>query len=204
MNLILVRHGETDWNLQNRIQGHIDIPLNGRGEWQAQQTAQALASRQIEQLYSSDLLRAQITADMIADVCGCTVQADSRLREKGFGVWEGRTFAEIREQDADGYALWREDPSQYTPAGGEGLQATAERVAEAWREIEQNEAETVALVSHGGTLRILLRYLLGLAPESYWEIKLSNASLSYLEIVAEGNRLVSLNETGHLSEAGLS
>jgi probable phosphoglycerate mutase len=203
MNLVLVRHGETDWNRQERIQGHIDIPLNGRGQWQAQQAAQALAGQQIERLYSSDLLRAQTTAEMIGDVCGCAVEADSRLREKGFGAWEGLTFAEIKKRDAAGYARWREDPSLYTPAGGEGLNETAERVVQAWREIEESTAETVALVSHGGTLRILLRYLLGLAPDSYWEIKLGNASLSYLQISPVGNRIISLNDTQHLGEESL-
>jgi broad specificity phosphatase PhoE len=126
------------------------------------------------------------------------VQTDPRLREKGFGIWEGLTYAEIKERDADGYAQWREDPSAYTPPGGEGADATARRVAQAWQEIEKNGAETVVLVSHGGTLRILLRYLLRLAPESYWQIKLYNASLSYVQIRPDGNRLVLLNDTQHL------
>jgi probable phosphoglycerate mutase len=198
MNLILVRHGETDWNMQKRFQGQIDIPLNSQGKWQAQQAAQALAGLRIEQLFSSDLLRAQDTAKSIGDACGCLVQTDPRLREKGFGIWEGLTYAEIKEQDADGFARWREDPSLYTPSGGEGLDTAAQRVAQAWQEIEANAAKTVALVSHGGTLRILLRHLLGLTPESYWQIKLDNASLSYLQICQAGNKIISINDTRHL------
>jgi alpha-ribazole phosphatase len=200
MNLILVRHGETDWNRQKRFQGHIDIPLNSQGIWQAQQAARALADLGIEQLFSSNLLRAQITAEAIAGVCGCAVQTDPRLREKGFGNWEGLTYAEIKEQDADGFARWREDPSFYTPSGGEGFEVAARRVARAWQEIEAVAAETVALVSHGGTLRILLRQLLGLAPDSYWHIKLDNASLSILKISRAGNRIISINDTRHLYE----
>jgi alpha-ribazole phosphatase len=201
MNLILVRHGETDWNRQKRFQGQIDIPLNGRGKWQAQQVAQALESLIIQKVFSSDLLRARATAELIAGFCGCVVQTDSRLREKGFGVWESLTYAEIKEWDADGYTRWREDPSAYTPPGGEELEATAMRVAQVWKEIETMEVETVVLVSHGGTLRILLRQLLGLTPDSYWQIKLDNASLSYLEICPAGNQLVLLNDTRHLLES---
>ena len=154
--------------------------------------------RSIDRLFSSDLRRAQATAQSIADVCGCVLQTDSRLREKGFGAWEGLTYAEIMESDAEGYKRWRKDPSVYTPAGGEGLDAATRRVAQVWQEIEQVAAETVVLVSHGGTLRILLRYLLELTPESYWEIKLDNAGLSHLQICADGNTLVSLNDTRHL------
>ena len=121
MKLILVRHGETEWNMQQRFQGHLDIPLNSKGQWQARQAARALADQSIDHLFSSDLLRAQATARSIADTCGCAVQTDSRLREKGFGAWEGLTYAEIMERDAEGYKRWLEDPSVYTPVGGEGL-----------------------------------------------------------------------------------
>lgn len=202
MNLILVRHGETDWNMQRRFQGQLDIPLNSKGQWQARQAAQALVGQPIDTLFSSDLLRAQATAKSIADACGCVVQTDSRLREKGFGAWEGLTYAEIMERDAEGYKRWREDPSIYTPSDGEGLGAATQRVVRAWQEIKQVAAQTVVLVSHGGTLRILLRHLLGLMPESYWEIKLDNASLSYLQICPAENTLVSLNDTRHLQVEG--
>ena len=202
MNLILVRHGETAWNTERRWQGQLDIPLNGKGQWQARRVAQALADRPITRLISSDLQRAHATAKSIAAVCGRPVTTDRRLREMSFGAWEGLTYSEIMDSDAESYKQWKENPAANTPSGGEGLEAAARRVGQVWREIEQVDAETIVLVSHGGTLRILLRYLLGLPPEAYWQFKIDNASLSHVQIRPTGNTLVSLNDIRHLQSEG--
>jgi probable phosphoglycerate mutase len=201
MNLILVRHGETDWNTQRRYQGQLDVPLNDKGQWQARRVAQALAGQPVDHLFSSDLQRAYATAQSIAALCGRLVTPDPRLREMGFGAWEGLTVPQIKERYADSYRRWREDPAANPPEGAEGLVAAEQRVKQAWQEIKRSDAETVVLVSHGGTLRILLRHLLGLPPEAYWQFKIGNASLSRLRITPAGSTLVAMNDTRHL-EAG--
>lgn len=198
MNLILVRHGETDWNTERRWQGQLDVPLNGKGQWQARRVAQALADRPITRLISSDLQRALVTAESIAAACGRPVKTDPRLREMGFGAWEGLTYNEIMESDADSYSLWKENPFLHAPSGAETLDVAGRRIIHAWQEIEREYADTVVLVSHGGTLRVLLCHLLGLPPEAFWQLKLYNASISTVQISPAGNTLISLNDTDHL------
>jgi len=198
MKLILVRHGETDWNKERRYQGQLDVPLNARGRWQAEHAAGALAGLPVDYLISSDLQRALATAEAIGSVCGRGVTADPRLREMSYGKWEGLTVDEIKEHYDGEYRHWRTDPATYPPEGGEGLAAAVRRVEHVLQDVAQVEAETVVLVSHGGTLRILLRYLLGLPPDAYWQFKIENASISTVQISAVGNRLVRMNDTGHL------
>ena len=104
--ILAIRHGETPWNVDTRIQGHIDIGLNAHGQWQAQQVARALAEEPIAHVYSSDLQRAHDTARAIADVHGLTPTTTAGLRERGFGHFEGKTWAEIE-------TLWPEDAQRW-------------------------------------------------------------------------------------------
>lgn len=198
MNLILVRHGETDWNTERRYQGQFDVPLNSKGEWQAQQAARALTGEPIEQLISSDLLRARMTAEAIAAACDIPVTTDARLREKSFGSWEGLTVDQIKKQDGEAYARWRANPVDHAPTGGETLAVTRRRVLSLWEGIKESDAQTIVLVSHGGTLRILLSYLLYLPPESFWQIRLDNAGLSRLRVNHTEVTLDILNDVSHL------
>lgn len=202
MKLILVRHGETDWNNERRWQGQLDVPLNDTGEWQARQVGQALADEPIARLVSSDLQRAQTTATAIAAACDLTILTDARLREIGFGSWEGLSIDQIMEQDGDAYRRWRENPSAHAPIGGETLDVTGQRVLSLWQEIREIDAGTIVVVSHGGTLRILLSHLLQLPPQSFWQLELDNASLSTIKINQTGNTLISLNDTQHLQIEG--
>jgi alpha-ribazole phosphatase len=197
MKLILVRHGETDWNTERRYQGQLDVPLNGRGEWQAQLAGRALAGEAIERIVSSDLRRAFQTARAIAAACSLPVTADARLREISFGSWEGLNYDQILEQDGDAYRRWKENPVENAPTGGETLAVTEQRVLSLWQEIKEIDLETVALVSHGGTLRILLSYLLKLPPESFWETKLGNASITTLRVNHSAVTVDVLNDMRH-------
>lgn len=200
MKLILVRHGETAWNLERRYQGQLDIPLNSKGEWQARQAARALAGRSIDHLFSSDLRRARDTAQVIAGICKRPLTTDPRLREIGFGSWEGLSLEQIMERDGDAYRRWRENPIAHAPTGGETLAVTQRRVLPLLEEIAGIGAQTIVIVSHGGTLRILLTHLLQLPPQAFWQMKLDNAGLSLLELCPAGNSLISLNDTRHLGE----
>src|ERR1700687_5980435 len=119
MRLIVVRHGETFYNAERRLTGQSDVPLNPLGERQAAALADCLATEHLDAIITSDLERTRVTARAIAYNHGLHVQEDSDLRELAFGEWEGYTYDEVLARDANLASLWRADPSQYAPPGGE-------------------------------------------------------------------------------------
>jgi len=148
--ILLARHGETDWNLERRVQGHTDRPLNATGRAQASALAEELADTPLDAVYSSDLVRAHETARIVAERQGLEVTAVPDLREREFGTWEGLTDREI---------LDRFPQAHHGPWGdGETPEAMSRRVLEALRRIaETHPGATVLVVSHGGPLRAVLR-----------------------------------------------
>ena len=149
--LLLVRHGETDWNLQQRWQGHSDTPLNDAGREQARRLAAELASA--DALYSSDLARARETAEILGARLGLEPRLDERLRERGFGRWEGLTMADIEERYADDVRLWRAGTGPGAQ-DAEPIEAFAARVRSFLDDIAQRHPdEEVLVVAHGGTIR---------------------------------------------------
>ncbi len=130
--IIAIRHGETAWNVTTRIQGQLDIGLNAKGRWQADRVAEALADEPIDAIYSSDLLRAWDTALSIATATptGLNVQTVEGLRERGFGVFEGKTFQEIEAQWPDHALRWRQREPDFEPEGGESLLRFRERITQ--------------------------------------------------------------------------
>ena len=150
--LLLVRHGETDWNRDPRVQGHTDTPLNPAGLAQADALASTLSSTPIDAVYSSDLVRARDTAVAVAGIHGLSVEVDVDLREKNFGTWEGLTDVEITERFPSAV--------RGTWGDGETTAQVAERAVRAIRRIQERHAHgTVLVVSHGGTLRAIFRHL---------------------------------------------
>ncbi len=149
--ILLVRHGETDWNAERRVQGHSDRPLNETGRAQARSLAEELAAERIDAVYSSDLLRAHETARIVAETKGLGVTAIPDLRERDFGTWEGLTDDEI---------LARFPEAATGPWGdAETRQQMAERVADALRRIADAHPDgNVLVVSHGGPLRAVLTH----------------------------------------------
>ena len=125
--LFLLRHGQTAWNAETRIQGQLDIPLDATGLWQAERVALALQAEGIQVLYSSDLQRARQTAAPLAAAIGLTVQTDAALRERGFGHFEGSTYAEIEARWPEDTLRWRLREPDFGPGGGEPLQAFYDR-----------------------------------------------------------------------------
>ena len=113
--ILLVRHGETDWNATGRIQGHNDTPLNAAGRQQALRAAQRLALQPVRGLYSSDLARAYETAMIIGEPLGLTVVTSPRLRERRYGAWEGLTAAEIQARYPEQFAMWRARSTDFAP-----------------------------------------------------------------------------------------
>jgi broad specificity phosphatase PhoE len=129
--IIAIRHGETAWNVDTRIQGQLDVPLNDTGRWQAERLARALAAREaINVVYTSDLLRAWETARAVAESTGAPLIADEGLRERGFGAFQGKTFTEIEATLPDEAQRWRKRDPFWAPPGGESLTAMRRRVVE--------------------------------------------------------------------------
>lgn len=126
--LILIRHGETDWNVEGRWQGQADVPLNERGRAQAVQLAQELKDDGIDAIYSSDLIRALETAEKLSEATKLSVQIDRRLREIHQGEWQGMLVSEIQTRYADRFARRRDDPLHIAPPGGETVAQVKTRV----------------------------------------------------------------------------
>ena len=202
--LIAIRHGETAWNVDTRLQGHLDIPLNSKGFWQAAQVARALASEPIDVVYSSDLLRAWQTANAIAFATKAPLIANTGLRERGFGSFEGKTYAEIATEWPEQSELWRKRVPDWAPPGGESLLAMRERVASTVDTLAaQHIGGQIVLVAHGGVMDILYRLATGQdlqAPRSW---HLGNAAINRLLWTPDGLTLVGWADTGHLEETTL-
>lgn len=201
--IIAIRHGETAWNVDTRVQGHLDIALNDTGLWQAQQLARALAQEPISAIYTSDLQRAHTTAQAIADATGAPLIPTADLRERSFGALEGRTFAEINTEQPDLAHRWRIRDPHFAPEGGETLLALRERIgATTHRLAARHLGGLVVLVAHGGVLDIMYRIATGqpLQTPRTWE--LSNAAINRLLWTPNHLTLVEWADTQHLENHG--
>ena len=158
----LARHGETDWNRELRWQGHADPPLNALGRQQARALAASLAGLPIAAVYSSDLLRASETAEIVAGRLEVPLHLDAGLRELDVGSWQGQTLAELEARHAEAVARW-EGSGEHGWEGGERHEEMATRVLEAIRSIAAGHVgEEVLVVSHGGPMRALKAFAAGL------------------------------------------
>jgi len=148
--LCLVRHGQTDWNLEGRYQGQSDVPLNKNGHEQAATLAETLKGEPFTAVYSSDLMRARKTAEPVANALRMTVQIEPRLREINQGEWEGQLVDDIKARYADLWAQRKGDPASVRPPGGETVGEVAERVHAALDDIARLHPQgPVLIVSHG-------------------------------------------------------
>jgi 2,3-bisphosphoglycerate-dependent phosphoglycerate mutase len=203
--ILAIRHGETAWNVDTRLQGHLDIPLNDEGLRQAQHLAQALGqSETIDAIYASDLSRAHITAQAIAQATGHTVSTHPGLRERHFGAFQGRTFAEIEVELPEHAWHWRKrTPDWVPPDGGESLIALRERIVATVDELAaRHPGQQVVMVAHGGVLDILYRAAtrLDLLAPRTWE--LTNTAVNRLLWTPQGLSLVGWGDTSHLDALG--
>lgn len=197
--VILIRHGESVWNNEGRIQGWSDSPLSERGREQAALVARRLAAAGISAVYASPLLRARETADVIADKLGLKVEVDERLKELMLGELEGLTSEEVREQYPHVAHGWREDAWWVPIPGGERFRAFRRRVVEAMNEITERHAdETIAVVAHGGSIGVWLAELLGLHPDKRLPFWLENTAVNIVELGGARPIIRLLNDTCHL------
>ncbi len=203
--IIAIRHGETAWNVDTRIQGHLDIPLNDIGLWQARRLGAALAGEPLAAIYASDLGRAMQTAQAVADVAGRTVVPNTGLRERAFGRFQGRTFAEIEAAWPEDALLWRRrDPAFAPPEGGESLLVFRDRVLRTLgRLAARHVGEQIVLVGHGGVMDVLYRAATGQELQAPRTWALGNAAVNRLLWTPDTLTLVGWADTGHLDAAAL-
>ena len=201
--IIAVRHGETAWNVDSRIQGQLDIQLNDTGRWQARCVGQALCSEPLAAIYSSDLGRAHETARAIGEASGIPVVAHPGLRERRFGMFEGKTFDEIQTNWPEHALNWkRRIPEWQPPEGGESLLQLRERVARTVADMAARHCgELIAVVAHGGVLDTLYRIATGQEVNSPRTWQLPNGAINRLLWTPEGFTLVGWSDTQHLEHA---
>ena len=202
--IIAIRHGETAWNVDTRIQGHLDIPLNDVGRWQARRLGAALAAEPIARIYASDLGRAHQTAQAVADAAGLAVVAEPALRERAFGIFEGRTFAEIEATWPEQAVLWRKRDPAFEPEGGESLLRFRERIVGTLHRLAAGHAgEQIVVVGHGGVMDVLYRAATGQELQAPRTWALGNAAINRLLWTPGSVTLVGWADTSHLDDASL-
>ncbi len=202
--LLLIRHGETAWNAEHRIQGHLDIPLSLTGIQQAARLANRLAGEPIAAVYSSELARAWLTAEPLAERLGLDVIAEPRLRERSFGIFEGQTLDEIERNHPEDFRRWRARDSAWAMAGGETGQVLIDRVLQALHDLAARHAGgTVAAVTHGGVLDVAYRAARSLAWDAPREHQMLNASINRVHASAAPPSLALIHwgDVDHLAES---
>lgn len=203
--IIAVRHGETAWNVDTRIQGQLDIGLNAKGQWQAERVGRALADEPIDRIYASDLERAHHTALAIArhtaNPHAREVRLHKGLRERGFGKFEGHTYAAIEAQWPDESRRWRQREPDFAPEGGETPVQVMDRVERTIAELASpHSGEQIVVVAHGGIMDMLYRLATrqSVSAPRTWE--LGNTAINRLLWTPDGLSLVGWADTRHLDE----
>ncbi len=197
---LLLRHGQTPMSLEKRYAGRSDVPLTDTGVRQAAAAAKRLASAGIGAIVSSPLQLAVQTAEEVAAVTGAPVVTDDGFRETDFGVWEGLTFAEVRQRWPDEMTAWLAGP-EIAPPGGESFAQVSERVTAALHRVLAGwERQTVLIVSHVTPIKTLVAAALLAPPPALYRMHLDVAALCEIDWYADGPAVLrSFNETGHLT-----
>ncbi|SMO56195.1 histidine phosphatase family protein [Fodinibius sediminis] len=201
-NVFLVRHGETEYNRRNQIQGRgIDAPLNNRGRQQARAVAQHLKEQELHHIFSSSLKRSRETAECIAQACSLTVEPHGELDEMDFGVLEGRSITEIETELQQLQHHWKSGNVDFAFERAESPRIVLKRAAtRAEQIIRERTNSNMLFVLHGRLIRILLAHWLKRGLSSMHQIAHSNASLYHLQWDGEQFEAVYLNNTDHLQD----
>lgn len=207
-DILLIRHGETDWNAEKRLQGHLDIPLNAAGQRQAAALGQALRHEALDAIIASDLQRARQTAQAIAVPRGMVVQADAGLRERCYGGFEGLLHAEIGARYPDAYAAWktRDMDARYPPGAqvAETLREfSARAVGAITRLVRAGRYRKVALITHGGVLECAYRAATGIGFAHARDFDIFNASINRMHWNGSSLRIEQWADVAHLTPAAL-
>lgn len=195
----IVRHGQTNWNILGRTQGHGNSDLTKKGLEQAKELADAIVDYPIDYIYSSDLGRAVQTAQIIANKLNLDVKKTSALREMGFGIWEGLLIEEIKRDHLDTYNIWRNEPHLVNIEGGENLHIIKERTDKFIEELNKKyDNKHILLVSHSVTVRAMLLSFLGSSMQNIYRIKQDNTALNIVECRDYGPVVIKMNDTSHI------
>ena len=195
----IVRHGQTDWNILGKTQGHGNSDLTQKGEQQALELANAIKEYPIDYIYSSDLGRAIQTAKIIGDTIGIDVTETPGLREMGFGDWEGLLIDEIKKDHAKTYETWRNQPHLVEIPNGETLHIIKDRTDNFIKELnEKYDNKHILLVSHSVTVRVMLLSFLNSGMENIYRIKQDNTALNIVECRNYGPVVIKMNDTSHM------
>lgn len=188
--LVLIRHGQTDWNVEGRYQGQADPPLNGQGLGQAREAGRELGRLGLDAVYSSDLSRARDTAREVARAARLEVRLDARLREIHQGEWQGLLVAEIERRYPESFRRWREDPTSVTPPGGESLSQLEARVlASAQELVNSHIGQRVAIVSHKLPISVIKCHYQGIPLGEIWKLIPANATWEELSAHPSGKEM---------------
>jgi len=200
--LVLVRHGETDWNHERRSQGHTDVPLNDTGLRQSAAAAHALAGQHFDALYSSDLARAMQTAQAIAAATGLSIVPDARLRERPLGVMQGLTTEEFAARHPPEHRLFYTGAADWVIPEGESQQQAYDRVVQACHEYAlRHIGGRVLVVTHGGCIGYLLKAALGLPAHAPRRWSIYNGGLHTFAWLGSEWRMLRWGDIDHLSSA---
>ena len=197
--VILIRHGETEWNLSGRWQGHADSALSERGVSQAVALGERMKKESIDHFYTSDLERAQHTSRLVGEPSGWLAEPMESLRERDLGVLEGLTTDEMIDKFPNQYKSFRNDGSDYQVPHGESFRQFYERCSQALEEVSfRHSGKRIGLVTHGGFLGAIFRYVLKIPLDAERNYVLLNCSVNRLEKTDKGWNLISWGDVAHL------
>jgi probable phosphoglycerate mutase len=196
--IFLVRHGETDWNLEGRFQGKMDIPLNILGKKQAEAASGALGTSFIGRVISSHLSRASETAGFTASLFGLPVELERGLAEIDHGLWEGHTAGEVEKMWPGMLDLWHSSPEKAAMPGGESLHDVSDRAWKAFREVLAGPGDVVAVFSHDAVIKVILCRILGCPLSSFWRFSIANGSITLIEDGGKGLSISVMGDSCHL------
>ena len=195
----IVRHGQTNWNILGKTQGHGNSDLTAKGIEQATELAESIVNYPIDYIYSSDLGRAVQTAQILGDKLNIKVKETEALREMGFGEWEGLLIDEIKANYANVYATWRNEPHLAQIPGGETLHLIKDRVDSFIQSLnEKYDNKHILLVTHSVTVRVMLLAFLNSGMENIYRIKQDNTALNIDEYRDYGPVVIKMNDTSHI------
>lgn len=198
MELILLRHGETEFNRADVFRGRVDLPLNRRGRKQAEAAAAYLSPLSFQAFYSSPLRRSVETATAVAESHGGKVETLDAFIDVDYGAWSGKSVDEVRKGWPEVFRLWVEDPGKVTFPGGESLQAVRRRLKAGLERLARDHAGRVLLVGHKLINRLVICIVLGLPTSGIWRVDQSNGAINVISHDERGWMLRRMNDTAHL------
>jgi probable phosphoglycerate mutase len=200
--LCIVRHGETAWNAEHRVQGQLDVPLNGIGQVQALAASKVLAREKFDAIYSSDLTRARQTAEPTVGLLSLKIILEKELRERHYGIFERLTYAEVKVRFPEDYARFEARDPEYAFRTGEALKDFSARSISILTKIaEANSGKSILVFTHGGVLDMLYRFVTGLSLSAERTFGIPNAGLNRVEVTPAGWQIRAWADTAHLESA---